>query len=713
MGYMSERDSVIRFLQHVVRWGLIAAPFCAIFISSSTLFPFFVGKVEFLHIVLTVTLVAFLFLLALRPERITFRPTMLALAVLAYMAVYAISSFTSIDQYQSFWSTIERMEGLFHLLYFLLYYLMLTSFFRTKEEWVWFWRGALLMGWYVGLYGVAQFLGIGDVLMKDKDRIAGTLGNATYMGTMFIMLGHMSLLLFLWDKNALWRKFYASSLVFAVLIVVMSGTRGALIGLAASIVFAAIGMALFGMSSTARKRAGIVVVAAVVVFYGIFAAAKAGYLDSIEAARRLGETSLATGGVRARIINWEIAWHAAQQRPVFGWGPDSYLSIFSRDYNPEMLFYKNIWFDRVHSKQIEVLVTTGYVGLITYVGIFAMAGWVLFRGRKEDFLLKLTAASLLVGYFVQNITLFDTTTSYVLFFPVIAMVGFLSELHSQEESSMEVTQRSGPMIIASVVALIMLVVLKVGTFNVTAAAQQGIVALQTIHTWPDNVAAFITEYDKAFAYRSYTDSELYNQLRVLLPVVLTQSPASEATKYLDYSIGKLESAVAKHPTNLKYRLALGTMYRVRSEVDSSFAAKAESVLRDAAAIGLRPDAYAELVALKESQGDNESAARILEDYMSKHPALETPWRKAQIAFLRDENAQGEQYIKEAFAAPQRDFTLDDIFFLPRFPAESMKNVFEFYRTTPNIATTTPEYYTILSYLVARGGAKNGALGILE
>jgi len=193
---MTSVDKASLVFEKVVKFGLIASLFSSLLISTTTLFPFFVGKVTFLHTIITITLVAYLVLLLINPSRIKFRFSLISLSVLAYLAIYALSSFFSIDQYQSFWSTIERMEGLFHMLYYLLFYIMLSSFFRTKNEWLQFWRGAFVMGWLVGLYGVGQLWGVSGVLLASQDRIAATLGNATYVGTMFILLSYMSAILY-------------------------------------------------------------------------------------------------------------------------------------------------------------------------------------------------------------------------------------------------------------------------------------------------------------------------------------------------------------------------------------------------------------------------------------------------------------------------------------------------------------------------------------
>ena len=719
---MTNNDGIVRFLQHVVHWGLIASLFSALFISTSTLFPFFVGKVTFLHTILTISLIAYLFILALQPDRITLRLKPLMISVLAYMAIYTISSFTSLDPYQSFWSTIERMEGLFHMLYFLLYFIMLSSFYRTKQEWLQFWRGSLVMGWLVGFYGIAQFLGLGDVLLKSSNRIAATLGNATYVGTMFIILGHISALLLAWDKRSLWKQFYVASLIFFVLLVVMSGTRGALLGIVASVVFSGFAYLIFAQSAKYRKKAATGLLVAIVAIVSLFSLARAGHLDSIEAMRRLSETDFSQGGVRARIINWEIAWDATKERPLLGWGPDTYLSTFSKDYNPEMLFHKNIWFDRVHSKQIEVLVTTGWLGLISYLGIFTIAFLGFFVTRKRDLILKILLASLFVGYFVQNISLFDTTTSYLVFFPALAFSGYLIHQKSQERTDDEVEddeegsvviRRPAAMVLASALTLSLLIMLKMGTFNAFAASQQGLNGLRVLHQQPGNVEAFIDVYEEAYNYNTYVRSELNNQLRVTLPRVLETSPIQAIDLYTRYSIEKLEEAVALHPTNLKFQLSLGSMYRVLGDLRPEFQNEAERVLTNAAAIGLRPDAYFELSVIKEAQGDPEGAADVLEEYMNKSEHLQTPWRKAQIAFLRGNDEEAEAFIKEAVASENKDFTTNDFFTVRGISPESLQRLFDFYRETPNIATTTGEYYGILAILAARGGQGEAAIALLE
>jgi len=125
---------------------------------------------------------------------------------------------------------------------------------------------------------------------------------------------------------------------------------------------------------------------------------------------------------------WQIAVSAWQDRPVFGWGPESYAFVFDKYFKAEYLKYipPGIFFDRPHNKVLEVMATSGSVGILGYFGLFFAIFYALARNYKKNPVGNLIFMSLFVSYFVQNLFIFDTIGSYFIFFLV---VGFINNLY--------------------------------------------------------------------------------------------------------------------------------------------------------------------------------------------------------------------------------------------------------------------------------------------
>ncbi len=160
---------------------------------------------------------------------------------------------------------------------------------------------------------------------------------------------------------------------------------------------------------------------------------------------RLGslmESSTGTG--RVRVLIWQGVgelvttvpnvglgddrWRAL--RPLLGYGPESMYVAYNKVYQPELahLEARNASPDRSHNDLMDYLVTTGSLGLLSYLALFAAAlavGWRWLR-RASDFSLRVVIAGMmaaLVSHFVESqfgIVIASTRTLFWAYLGVIA-----------------------------------------------------------------------------------------------------------------------------------------------------------------------------------------------------------------------------------------------------------------------------------------------------
>ncbi|MCK4805915.1 MAG: hypothetical protein KAS91_01910, partial [Candidatus Pacebacteria bacterium] len=107
------------------------------------------------------------------------------------------------------------------------------------------------------------------------------------------------------------------------------------------------------------------------------------------------------------------------------------------------------YFDRAHNKPMEVLATNGIFGFLSYLSIFGIALYFLnqLRKKKEWFLPSLALAGGLIGYFVQNVFIFDFHESYLMFFLLLVFISSLSEIglpRSSADSLAMTKEKSSP-----------------------------------------------------------------------------------------------------------------------------------------------------------------------------------------------------------------------------------------------------------------------------
>ncbi len=140
--------------------------------------------------------------------------------------------------------------------------------------------------------------------------------------------------------------------------------------------------------------------------------------------RRIAAISVDDQSIKGRIVSSGAGLRAFQDRPVLGWGPENYLIAWGRHFDSGSGI-KEV-FDQAHSKVIEELTTKGALGLLSYMAIWFAMAWAIVRtsARARDFdqLLITIVGATLLAYFAQNLFLFDTPTTVMMFSMLVGFV---------------------------------------------------------------------------------------------------------------------------------------------------------------------------------------------------------------------------------------------------------------------------------------------------
>jgi O-antigen ligase len=143
---------------------------------------------------------------------------------------------------------------------------------------------------------------------------------------------------------------------------------------------------------------------------------------------------------------WGEAWKGFLERPVLGWGPENFTTVFDKFFNPN--FYapgqnNETWFDRAHSVYFDYLSETGILGLLAYLGMFAVFAYEFFslkrRAKHEgsghhnaNILVRGLMLAMPVAYLVQGVAIFDVLPMYLCLFLFLAFSSYyFYETHGQ------------------------------------------------------------------------------------------------------------------------------------------------------------------------------------------------------------------------------------------------------------------------------------------
>jgi len=421
-------------------------------VTPSTMFPFIVGKYVWFRTVIDIALILFCLGLLLNKQgakdmyrRLAelFRKP-LVIAVTIFVAVFLLAGFFGVRPLYSFWSNFERGEGGLQMLHFWSFFILLLTLFRTEEDWKRVLKWALAGGVLMAVYGffaafdVQGFLGARFKEFGSSFRFQGSIGNPAYVATYSIfMMFYVGYLLL--KKSASQLKsasgiFLWILLAFFLAVFLLAATRGGFVGLGVSLLAV---LAYVGFKHKRIRKMSV----GIAVLFVILVALLVGFrnTDMVKniPGSRLLDLSVTSKTFQDRMIMWETAWNGFLERPVLGWGPENFLLVFDQHFNTEYYTPEEgfgAWFDRAHNIYLDYLVSTGIVGLLSFLAIFATFYVQFFRySGKTDVIQKNGRVNkrvllenglffgLLFAYLVQGIVLFDVSPIYMNIFLFLAL----------------------------------------------------------------------------------------------------------------------------------------------------------------------------------------------------------------------------------------------------------------------------------------------------
>ncbi len=405
-------------------------------VSTSLFFPYITGKAHLFRLLVLVATAAYLILI-MRDRSFLPRKSIVLWSVIAFAAILGIATMTSVDPFKSFWSNFERMEGYVTILHLLAFFVVSASVLRTRAMWATLFSMSLLASVAVGLQGFSELADKNGIF--GSFRMSGALGNSSYLGIyslmhVFIAIYFVTCLLKVKPFVEAPGRYIGVGAIglFNLIVMYSTGTRGSFAGLVAGLFVATVLVAIFEKGNKLYRKSAVGLLALVLVFVAILGASKnTAFIKGNDLLYRF--SSLITTDVagvledqgKARKMLWAMSWEGVKERPLVGWGQDNFGFVFAKYYDPAM-YGQEQWFDRTHNVFMDWLIASGFLGLISYLGLFGTVLYMIWIRRSSEAEWTITERAIITGfltaYFVHNLFVFDNLTSYILFFLVLAYV---------------------------------------------------------------------------------------------------------------------------------------------------------------------------------------------------------------------------------------------------------------------------------------------------
>ena len=403
---------------------LFFIPFTLLVVDNQALFPFITTKALIFRFLTTLSLFLIVWIYLLNPKSFPYK-NYLILAFVIFFLSNIVSNILSVNPFRSFWGNAERMEGLWSLFFYLIYFFSLFTLFSFAPS-----ARKIIFYSFLIVSCLISLIQINQGLFEKTARPYSTLGNATYIGFLNI-LTIILILFFIFDTKKIFEKFVYILLIFLnVISLLISQTRGSILAyLAAVLAF----LFFYSMFSQIEKKKKILILLSGVVFLILFFFfLKTDFALKILGISRLSETLKNPVSVFPRLFAWKIFLEGFKDRPIFGWGQETMPIVFFKYFNPEIFKYEQAIFDRPHNKFIEVLTSLGVVGFLSWFLIFVAFFYYLLK-KNFNIYQKASLFSFIIAYFVQNFSLFDMQASYLILFFALSLVAPKAEINEDKE----------------------------------------------------------------------------------------------------------------------------------------------------------------------------------------------------------------------------------------------------------------------------------------
>ncbi len=355
--------------------------------------------------------------------------------ILVYLFAFVLVSLTSVDRVASIWSSYQRTDGAFTILFLTIFALnIFTLTIILGKAIVYRFFAASVFG-----AAILSLLILVPALFSQVTWFATSLGGATIgnssLAAAYVLWNIFFSLILIIHTNA--RRFKFLWLLCGLILItsplfinwqfqsshgllaLIGSARGAAFGTLAGIVLAGC-LWLTWQPSKKTKYLGM---------SGLLALLGAGVIAGYEllvSSSGLHRIFAHLAGEN-RFIFWKIAWHAFVERPIFGWGPYTFNVPYQLWYDPRMvtLPYPETWVDHAHNLIFETLSSGGIVLLLGLVFFLLTIVWGLLIARKQKQVSAIEAGLLLgalLGWFIQAQFIFDSLVSLAMLFLVAGLV---------------------------------------------------------------------------------------------------------------------------------------------------------------------------------------------------------------------------------------------------------------------------------------------------
>ncbi|HPI04008.1 MAG TPA: O-antigen ligase family protein, partial [Candidatus Goldiibacteriota bacterium] len=376
---------------------------------------------------------------------VEFKLMPLDIPVLLWALMNIITTFTSFSPHLSFRGEYENFAGSLSNLNYAALYFIGSRFIKTRKHVLYAAYALCLSGLFITAYALMQFAGYDFIKWSDasviKGRYFASMGNPNFLGAFIIMAIPLTVSFFIQAAKAGKKGYMALlALLFVGEYIALFGTqsRGPFLGFVFSmLVFIIYGIKVFMKSSAVNGGLIKAVSSHKIWFMAVSAVLVIAVILSLtvgkDATNRIASSIADIPGSlkQSRLHIWEPAIKMIKDRPLLGYGVDTFKSVFPAYEGAEFaqIDGANVSSRTAHNEPLNIAATMGLISLGIYLYIiyaYFLCWYRSFKKITDDNyrLISLGFFSAFTAYIVQNMFSFGVAAINIAFYLILAVHTF-------------------------------------------------------------------------------------------------------------------------------------------------------------------------------------------------------------------------------------------------------------------------------------------------
>ena len=347
---------------------------------------------------------------------------------------------------------------------------------------------------------------------------------------------------------------------------------------------------------------------------------------------------------------------------IVGWGPENFNVPFSKYFNPKFFTGPGAetFFDRAHNMFIEILVTTGLVGELSYLALFATLFWTyhaLTKRGEDEHKLGLGLTALTIAYMIHNSFIFDTSANFIVFFTIVSFVTHVAQQGLEAPPAPPERSRgwTGMQLAAAAVLSIGALIL-IWSTNVVVAEANYASTRAIVASYQGDFPTMVTKFRESIDYNVEGRYEYRDRFAQSLLDISSSTDTSKISGFNDAMlevVGDLKNNIQENPPDYLPVLYLTRIYSTLGNKDPKSPYNDLALQYGQRALAISPTfvrTYYEIGQAYLNKKDYANAEKSFKTAADLNPDVGLSWWYAGVVDLQlGNNAEGLGYLKQSLA----------------------------------------------------------------